>query len=627
MATKIGFKLQDKPVIADTSSLIDLSNTLLNQEKDRETQRQAWRDEQDTLRKTQDELTPTANQNANQFFGKFSQGIMDESIRLQKQLETGQINSSDYSAQWRNLNQTNEQMIAAQTSYQERAQQIADDVASGKSSAVNTADLNHFNKVFQPGAMEVEPDGRGGLKLFNKETNDVVSPSYLSNLTNGNLPKYDYSTIASTLAKQFGERGITDAAGNTIKGVYANMDPGKLDELMLKEAKALLAGSQAPTVSILVDGMGYDVVYNEDELKPGNVYRKPDGTFAFAEGDKEKAEVFMRDALKNALPLEEKERPDLTEKEKSDLKLSKERVRIQRGTLNQRIKEFLKGDLDKQEALDTQIEVIASLYGGTQEDINAAVDYYRDIGGNTNIQRVTRNNSGISVTFIDENGDTQTRPISFFVADETSDTLVPNPNFDSSKEESDANPKRVKGRQKSEAQFINSASQLLIGQGVNDRTNIKNEDDTPKFNRNLTSTEDIVSEVKVDKAEGEEDNSDFIVEIDKYLNEMFSTDNLQSTRPTPSDKGIDLEDEDTEVAEQINTIFKDLDIDAEAISTVNPSNDGLIIRIPGYNADPLLLDADFFTRSYAQDETEKLRKYIRTFLISKKGKVQTKNMG
>ena len=192
---------------------------------------------------------------------------------------------------------------------------------------------------------------------------------------------------------------------------------------------------------------------------------------------------------------------------------------------------------------------------------------------------------------------------------------------------SDANPKRVKGKQKSEAQFINSASQLLIGQGVNDRTNIKNEDDTPKFNRNLTSTEDIVSEVKVDKAEGEEDNSDFIVEIDKYLNEMFSTDNLQSTRPTPSDKGIDLEDEDTEVAEQINTIFKDLDIDAEAISTVNPSNDGLIIRIPGYNADPLLLDADFFTRSYAQDETEKLRKYIRTFLISKKGKVQTKNMG
>ena len=95
MATKIGFKLQDKPVIADTSSLIDLSNTLLNQEKDRETQRQAWRDEQDALRKTQDELTPTANQNANQFFGKFSQGIMDESIRLQKQLETGQINSSD----------------------------------------------------------------------------------------------------------------------------------------------------------------------------------------------------------------------------------------------------------------------------------------------------------------------------------------------------------------------------------------------------------------------------------------------------------------------------------------------------------------------------------------------------
>jgi len=626
MATKIGFKLQDKPIIPDASALFDLSDTLLAQEDKREEQRQTWRDEQDALRKSQSELSPTANQNANQFFGKFSQGIMDVSTTLQKQLETGKIKSSDYSAQWRNLNQTNEQMIAAQTSYQERAQQIADDVASGKSSAVNTHDLNHFNKVFQPGAMEVEPDGRGGLKLFNKETGDVVSPSYLSNLTNGNLPKYDYSTIAATLAKQFGVRGITDAAGNTIKGVYANMDPEKLDELMLKEAKSLLSGAQAPTVSILVDGLGYGVVYNESELKPGSVYRKPDGTYAFADGDKEKAELFMRDALKNALPLEKKDRPSLTEKEKSDLKLSNERIQIQWATLNQRKKEFLKGDLDKQETLDTQIEVIASLYGGTQADIDAAVDYYRDIGGNTNIQRVARNNSGIEVTFIDENGDTQTRPISFFVADKTSDTMVPNPNFDSSKPESDTNKKLVKGRQKSEAQFINSASQLLIGQGVNDRTNVKNEDDTLKFNRNLTSTDDIVSEVTLNKEEDKEADA-FIVEIDKYLNEMFSTDNLQSTGSTPSDKGIDLEDEDTEVAEQINTIFNDLDIDAEAISTLNPSNDGLIIRIPGYNADPLLLDADFNFRSNAREETEKLRKYIRTFLISKKGKVQTKNMG
>ena len=84
-------------------------------------------------------------------------------------------------------------------------------------------------------------------------------------------------------------------------------------------------------------------MYNESELKPGSVYRKPDGTYAFADGDKEKAELFMSDALKNALPLEKKDRPSLTEKEKSDLKLSNERIQIQWATLNQRKKEFLKG--------------------------------------------------------------------------------------------------------------------------------------------------------------------------------------------------------------------------------------------------------------------------------------------
>ena len=602
MATKIGFKLQDKPIIPDASALFDLSDTLLAQEDKREEQRQTWRDEQDALRKSQSELSPTANQNANQFFGKFSQGIMDVSTTLQKQLETGKIKSSDYSAQWRNLNQTNEQMIAAQTSYQERAQQIADDVASGKSSAVNTHDLNHFNKVFQPGAMEVEPDGRGGLKLFNKETGDVVSPSYLSNLTNGNLPKYDYSTIAATLAKQFGVRGITDAAGNTIKGVYANMDPEKLDELMLKEAKSLLSGAQAPTVSILVDGLGYGVVYNESELKPGSVYRKPDGTYAFADGDKEKAELFMRDALKNALPLEKKDRPSLTEKEKSDLKLSNERIQIQWATLNQRKKEFLKGDLDKQETLDTQIEVIASLYGGTQADIDAAVDYYRDIGGNTNIQRVARNNSGIEVTFIDENGDTQTRPISFFVADKTSDTMVPNPNFDSSKPESDTNKKLVKGRQKSEAQFINSASQLLIGKGVNDRTNVKNEDDTLKFNRNLTSTDDIVSEVTLNKADDETENT-YDIALDKLLNRRL-------------DK-LDFQYEDVDQDDKLKDIFKDIGLEAEAVPgrLENLGNDKVIITLPGYDIE-YEFDTDFY-RKKQPEQVREFKKWLKTAIKSR----------
>ena len=50
----IGYQLLGKPVEGlDTSVFTTLSANLLAQEKERETQRQAWKTEQDALRKTQ----------------------------------------------------------------------------------------------------------------------------------------------------------------------------------------------------------------------------------------------------------------------------------------------------------------------------------------------------------------------------------------------------------------------------------------------------------------------------------------------------------------------------------------------------------------------------------------------
>ena len=253
----IGYTLLGKPVEGiDTSSLNELSDTLLLQEKTREIQRQTWREEQDALRQTQRDLKPSANQDANQFFGRFSGGIMDESLDLQNMLETGQIKSSEYSARWRNLNQTNEQMIAAQKGYQEKAQKITEAVNNGTASVVDAEALNEFNIRFQPGAMEVERDGRGGLRLFNKETGTEVSPSYLSDLVNSSLPKFDYTAAATQLVDSFGKRGILNSSGYSIEGVYANVPTEKLYTTMKEEAKAILSGAQAPTVSILTDGMG-----------------------------------------------------------------------------------------------------------------------------------------------------------------------------------------------------------------------------------------------------------------------------------------------------------------------------------------------------------------------------------
>lgn len=317
MATKIGFQLTNQPTTFDASAgLKDVLDTLNTQEKDRETQRQKWRDEQDEFFKSANDLKATPNQQANEFFGKWSGGLMSEATELQSGLENGKINSRDYAAQFRNLTQSNEQMIGAQKNYQTNAQRVADGVADGSLSSINSTDFNEYNKALELGAIEVERDGRGGFKVFNKNTGKVYNPYQLNNLTIGNIPRFDYNKAAATAVTQFGKRGIKDAAGNTVKGVYANMPGAELDILMEREAKVFVGSNQARTASILVDGLGYDVVYDKKDLKENTILKNQDGTFTFTEADEAAAVNEMKTALKNALPKDIEERQTLSEEGK-----------------------------------------------------------------------------------------------------------------------------------------------------------------------------------------------------------------------------------------------------------------------------------------------------------------------
>ena len=364
MATKIGFQLTTQPTTFDPSAgLKDVLDTLNTQEKDRETQRQKWRDEQDEFFKSANDLKATPNQQANEFFGKWSGGLMSEATELQYQLENGRIDSRDYSAQFRNLLQSNEQMIGAQKNYQANAQRIVDGVADDSLSQINSMAFVEYNKALELGAIEVESDGRGGFKLFNKNTGKVYNPYQLSNLTTSNVPKFDPIKAAATAVIQFGKRGIKDEAGNTIKGVYANMPGVNLDELMDAQAIAMLEGNQARIASLLVDSEGYDVVYDEKDLvdKDGNLkektfLRNQDGTFTFTEADEKAATTFMREKLKNALPLVTKEAPIKTTKPTDTAKslvIEKDQKLSYLNTINQ----ALTGDpKESRAAIDSMIE-------------------------------------------------------------------------------------------------------------------------------------------------------------------------------------------------------------------------------------------------------------------------------
>lgn len=330
MATKIGFQLTTQPTTFDPSAgLKDVLDTLNTQEKDRETQRQKWRDEQDEFFKSANDLKATPNQQANEFFGKWSGGLMSEATELQSALENGRINSRDYTAQFRNLTQSNEQMIGAQKNYQTNAQRVADGVADGSLSSINSTDFNEYNKALELGAIEVERDGRGGFKVFNKNTGKVYNPYQLNNLTIGNIPRFDYNKAAATAVTQFGKRGIKDAAGNTVKGVYANMPGAELDILMEREAKVFVGSNQARTASILVDGLGYDVVYDKKDLKENTILKNQDGTFTFTEADEAAAVNEMKTALKNALPKDIEERQNLSDAEKKTFNQAQQRIDLQ----------------------------------------------------------------------------------------------------------------------------------------------------------------------------------------------------------------------------------------------------------------------------------------------------------
>ena len=625
MATKIGFQLTNQPTTFDASAgLKDVLDTLGTQEKDREAQRQKWRDEQDEFFKSANDLKATPNQQANEFYGKWSGGLMSEATELKDALENGIISSRDYTAKFRNLTQSNEQMIGAQKSYQTNAQRVADGVADGSLSSINSTDFNEYNKALELGAIEVEKDGRGGFKLFNKNTGKVYNPFQLSNLTIGNIPRFDYKKAAATAVTQFGKRVTKDASGKTVKGIYANM-PGKdLDELIDREAKVFVGINQARTASILVDGLGYDVVYDKKDLKENTILKNQDGTFTFTDADKAAAVNEMKTALKNALPKDVEERQNLTPAQLADVDLKKERLALDFEKLNLEKDKFNKPERNKATDLKTKAQLISTLYSGTTADINGAVDYYRDYGGNNNVLEVKRNDAGIVVTFEDENGNIQTRPVSFFTADSTSDTNVPNPDFDPSQPESETNEKLIRGRQLTEAQFVNAASQLLIAEDVSTEIKSRGDDGELLYNRALTSVDSpITATTTIEEEETIATPETYKVSADEYFDEIIADPEIdfgfKATIPVPGSGFIPLlNSADEDLATVLESSFKDIGLIATDTGSLNNK---VNVRIPGVTK-TITIDANNYTGSGQLKEIQKLREFITTNIKGSPGLIE-----
>ena len=267
---------------------------------------------------------------------------------------------------------------------------------------------------------------------------------------------------------------------------------------------------------------------------------------------------------------------------------------------------------------NTQVEIISTLYSGDPTNIKAALEFYRDYGGKNNIKQVKRNAQGIEVIFQEnEYGETQSKNISFFVADSNSDTDVPNPDFDPNKEESDTNPRLVKGRQKSESQFINSASQLLTGKEFVDMTKVKSEDGTFKYDRPLTDTDEMEASVIIEESPTSDVPETYNVSADEYFDGVIKTVTAGFSDKDGTDQ--DLGNRDQDLAKALNKEFKDLGLLATETGGLQNK---VVIRIPGVTK-TITIDTNNYTVSSDLTETQKLREFI-TNAIKRRPDLQEK---
>ena len=265
----------------------------------------------------------------------------------------------------------------------------------------------------------------------------------------------------------------------------------------------------------------------------------------------------------------------------------------QKASLGLKKAELRKGQKAKEDSLRIKVRSLADLYSGKDVDLKGATEYFRDIDNSVSkVDRIYNNEGevdGISVTYTDDNGNTQTRPIVF---------TIDNPNFNPDQPEGPDNPKRIK---KSQKEFMESASNLLLGTEDAESTeflnmiNAKNKETGEFiFNEGLSIGE-AASETGIAQEPG---RATYNIATNQYLDGLLEGEAL--------DFGAG-NFQDNDLAAGINNQFKDLGVIAEATGGLNNE---VLVRLPGIN-ETVIIDANNFTTTGSREEKQKLKNFLK----------------
>ena len=549
-------------------------------------------------------------------------------------LKNGGLTLQQYTARTNTAQGGTKRLFNLSKKYQDSVQNQLDSLKPDENGIIQASGMNAIYKKMverfsnpSKSMYYVDPETRESFLAIvtDKEGDDVVKiddkaysllgVSAAEDIILRNDARYQSNLVADNLAEGVGDsikvvmEGEVLTEEDAFKRIFALDKDGNLKEGgITEEGKTILTlikatfASDDDYSSMLFDTLGYvPVAENENgkgftNLQTGETINKmPDNSFLVKTINGRQVPQIddtLKDVAHMGVLKQIRTKLDIKETNRGDTRATdaqKERAKLDWAKLGLEKKKFNKEDADEASDLNTKREVISTLYGGTREDINSALTYYKDYGGKNSIQKVDRFDSGITITYENEFGDIVTSDVSFYVPDETAKTMMPNPNYDPNKEEDAVtNPKEIKGRLKTEAQFIQSASQLLIGESVAEGLDDTLPDGSLKYNRPFTSTPGMSVENTIIRSEGGEDTAEtFNISIDKFVDEKLSQ--------------INLMDEDKEVAPQLTQLFEDLNLKAEV--TGGAITDEIMITIPGFKGKPFMLTTDYGQDSALGDET------------------------
>ena len=592
---------------------------------DRENKRQAIDDAVLTNLETLSDKPQGQDAGQNQIIANYAEQASAIALANQKLLKSGAITLKEYTARTNTAGSSTSKLFNLSKKYQANYQRHMDSLKPDENGVIQGSGLgavflkqvetfsnpNETRYYMDPVTGEAflakvgDDGGDGKVATIDGQAYSLMDVGAAGDIISRDVNRYQSNSIAANLADEAGAyvkvlmQGDVKTEEDAFKRMFALDEDGNLKEGgITAEGKAVLSqirasfASDMDYASMLYDTLGKEPIAKDTKgegytnILTGRKYTgKVTDAILFetkngqqqpqlTDAQKDKAEMGVLKQIRTKLDIKETDRLDtrMTDAQKERAKVDWAKLGLERAKFN-------KEDADEASDLNTKREIISTLYGGTREDINSALTYYKDYGGKNSIQKVDRSDSGITITYEDEFGDIVTSDISFYVPDETATTMMPNPNYDPNKEEDAVtNPKEIKGRLKTEAQFIQSASQLLIGESVAEGLDDTLPDGSLKYNRPFTSTPGMSVENTIIRSEGgEEDTSEtFKISNSKYLGGILDN--------------VNLMDEDTEVASEIPKLLEDLGVEASPVGS--GATDEVLITIPGY-AKSFTLETDF----------------------------------